>query len=279
MARSGSISYPLFLRGLVALLLVAVTAPAAKGQPRIGYHVGDVAPELTLTDQNGNAQSLSSFRGKNVLLTFAAEWCGPCQDAAPQEDQLVKSLNTRGERTALVDVLVQDLYGDPSLDTDAQDWADAFGLTGPVLSCDGDDLSPGIRQFFSYSYLYGGPAFPTLVLLTPHGRIINVYVGFSYSRIQSDFFQHRSYDPRVMVDRLQTVVEGLGPHDGPAGTLSDQLQSVLDALDARDLTTGCRRLDAFIQQANSLAGAGLPADQVAPLADSANQIKIQLGCS
>jgi thiol-disulfide isomerase/thioredoxin len=277
MARSGSTPHSLLLRGLVALLLVAA-APGALGQPRIGYHDGDVAPELTLTDQNDNQISLSSFRGKNVLLSFAAEWCGPCQDAAPQEDQLVKSLNARQEPTALVDVLVEDFYGDPSLDSDAQDWADAFNLTGPVLSCGGDDQSPGIQQFFSYSQLHGGPAFPTLVLLTPHGRIINVYVGFSYSQIQTDFFKHRSYDPRVMVDRLMTVVEGLGPHDGPAGPLDDQLQSVLDALDARDVSTGCSRLDAFIQQAQSLAPGGLSTDQITQLTDAASQIKVQLGC-
>jgi len=39
--------------------------------PEPKYKVGDMAPDFTLTDQNGNKVSLSSFRGKkNVALAF-----------------------------------------------------------------------------------------------------------------------------------------------------------------------------------------------------------------
>ncbi len=65
-------------RLLLALLLVASLLPASFAadnkpdetpQPKI--KVGDVAPDFTLTDQNGNKVSLHDFKGKkNVALAF-----------------------------------------------------------------------------------------------------------------------------------------------------------------------------------------------------------------
>ena len=51
-------------------------APASRQIP--------TAPDFTLKDLNGNDVTLSSFKGKKVLLVFGATWCPYCVKEVPE---------------------------------------------------------------------------------------------------------------------------------------------------------------------------------------------------
>ncbi|MCQ4875612.1 MULTISPECIES: TlpA disulfide reductase family protein [Odoribacteraceae] len=54
------------------------------------FKEGSMMPDFALPDPNGKKVSLSSFRGKYVLIDFWASWCGPCMREMPNIVKLYK---------------------------------------------------------------------------------------------------------------------------------------------------------------------------------------------
>lgn len=53
------------------------------------------APDFTLKDVNGRTFSLSSLKGKVILLNFWATWCPPCKAEMPSMNQLYNEIKAK----------------------------------------------------------------------------------------------------------------------------------------------------------------------------------------
>jgi peroxiredoxin len=128
--------------------LVTFDKTAAVGQP---------APDFKQNDTAGHPVSLSSFRGKYVLLDFWASWCGPCREENPAVVSAYGKYHPRGLEILGV-----------SLDQKEDSWKKAIRadkLTWTHLS----DL-----QYWNNAVakLYGVQGVPQNFLIDPGGKII-----------------------------------------------------------------------------------------------------------
>ena len=97
----------------------AVTVSQTETKVEIGLKVGQQAPDISLPDQDGNLKTLSSLRGKYILLDFWASWCGPCRYENPNVVRLFQKYKDSG-----FDVL------SVSLDNNKKAWLNAVEADG-----------------------------------------------------------------------------------------------------------------------------------------------------
>lgn len=58
--------------------------------------VGETAPDWQLTGAEGQAHSLSSYRGQVVVMDFWATWCLPCAKVMPRMQKLHEKFSNGG---------------------------------------------------------------------------------------------------------------------------------------------------------------------------------------
>ena len=118
---------------------------------------GSPAPEINLPSPDGKLISLSSLKGKIVVIDFWASWCGPCRREMPEMVELYKEYKTRG----------LEIYG-VSLDENTDAWKSAIA---------GDHITwiqvSDLKKWDSKPVMeYGIEEIPQTVLIDRNGKIV-----------------------------------------------------------------------------------------------------------
>lgn len=95
----------------------------------IGIEQGQLAPDFTLTNLDGEEVTLSDLQGKNVLLNFWATWCPPCEAEMPH---LQKYYDTYAEKDNVEIIGVNVTYAKEKIERVKQ-FVEGYQLTFPIL--------------------------------------------------------------------------------------------------------------------------------------------------
>lgn len=129
----------------------------AQAQQSAAVADGNPAPEINLPTPDGKMVSLSSYRGKYVLIDFWASWCAPCRQENPN---VVMAFNKfKNKNFTILGV---------SLDDNKEKWVEAImkdKLTWEHIS----DLK-GWQSIAARDY--GVQGIPANFLVDPNGNII-----------------------------------------------------------------------------------------------------------
>jgi TonB family protein len=137
-----------------------VTTLSLPGASRVDLS-GKQAPAFEVKALDGTPYSLSSLKGKTVLLDFWASWCAPCRAAMPALEALNSKYKDRGLVILGIDV------------GENRQTVEAFLKSTPFSY-------PAILGTESeIANLFQVTGYPTFVLIDPSGKIVANQMGYS----------------------------------------------------------------------------------------------------
>ncbi len=138
--------------------------PDEKRQQALANRLDQDIPPLGFTTPQGELLTLSSLRGKVVVLDFWATWCGPCRRTMPLLSQF-----TRAADSTKVVVLSAEIF---------ERAADAHAKAQQMFR-ENDYAMRLVYSEDGYGELLGFNSIPTLMVIGPDGKLQWRHTGYS----------------------------------------------------------------------------------------------------
>lgn len=122
---------------------------------------GDTPPDYLGQDINGNAVNVSAYKGKVVVATFWATWCGYCMKELPVLERMQGVAGT-----GRLQVVAVNYHED---DDNYYKVRRAFKQSPMILT---DDLDSKISKS------YGVNGLPNMFIIDKQGKVAYVHVGY-----------------------------------------------------------------------------------------------------
>lgn len=124
---------------------------------------GDIAPDFTVTDFDGNSYTLSEQKGKKVYVKFWASWCGACLSSLPELNELAAQENN----FEIISIVTPGIGGEMDKE-EFKEWFAGLGYEN-------------IKVFFDESGQtmtdYGVRALPTAAYIGTDGVLVGTQIG------------------------------------------------------------------------------------------------------
>ncbi len=162
---------------LAALVLFAAIYSRRSGAPPSNRSATarKLAPDFTLRALDGQMLTLSSYRGKVVLLDFWATWCVPCREETPHF------------------VEMQQKYGDRGLQ---------------IIGVSMDDTSDPVHSFYQQFHMNYPVVMGTPDTGSAYGGVLGLPIAFLLDREGHIFSKHvGATDPAVFEREIQALLQ------------------------------------------------------------------------
>jgi thiol-disulfide isomerase/thioredoxin len=147
--------------GACAITLLATPAVAAPQTPPPLVAVGDVLPGVVMAGLNGPPKSLSSYRGRPLIINVWASWCSPCRKEAASLERLAWS--KAGSRYTVIGI---------SNDDDRNSALQWLRDSNATIS---HYIDTGPR--WPLEHMLGASSIPVTVLVDAEGRVVARFQG------------------------------------------------------------------------------------------------------